>query len=333
MTVVIPTYNRARFLPTAIDSVLAQTYSGFKLLVADNASPDETPDVIASYDDPRLRSVRRDENLGITANHNLALQEVDTEYCLILPDDDVLLPHALERAVAVLDAHPAAGMVHARFDVLAADGEVLRENEDWTYGLREDTLEPGREFVSESMLWSCRVCASTALMRMEALPEPPFDQDDFPAIDLGMWLRMALDWDMAFVGERLAAYRIHGETHSAAFGAPHGPGYMMGREIVTRLKEIKLRFLQRFQHRLGELGPLRDRASRSMRRELLWMARNETLPARRVGRTLRALGLGVRLDPRLAAEPAAWSLLAGSLVGGRNVERLRRRRRGVEGAQ
>ncbi len=59
------------------------------------------------------------------------------------------------------------------------------------------------------MLWSCRVCASTALIRVAALPEPPFDQDEFPAIDFGMWLRMALDWEMAFVAEPLAGYRIH----------------------------------------------------------------------------------------------------------------------------
>jgi glycosyltransferase involved in cell wall biosynthesis len=328
VTVVIPTYNRARFLPTAIDSVLAQTYPDFALLIADNASDDPTPAVLERYDDPRISYVRRPENLGITANHNLALEEVESEYCLIVPDDDVLFPSILERTVSVLDENPRAGMVHARFQVLAEDGEVLKEDEDWTYGLHDDVVEPGDEFVRESMLWSCRVCASTALMRMEALPDPPFDQDDYPAIDFGMWLRMALDWDMAFLAAPLAGYRIHRATHSAAFGPPRGSGYTMRTEIVSRLKEVKLRFVERFRHRLADVDDLRARAARSMRRELIWMARNETLPERRFRRTVRALGAGVRLDPKLAAEPAAWSLLAGSVLGPRGVDRLRARRPG-----
>jgi glycosyltransferase involved in cell wall biosynthesis len=328
VTVVIPTYNRARFLPTAIESVLGQTYGDFDLLVADNASDDGTADVVARYDDARVRYVRRPENLGITANHNLALRDVQSEYCLIVPDDDVLFPTILERTVPVLDANPRAGMVHAKFQVLGEDGELLKDDEDWTYGLREDVVEPGDEFVRESMLWSCRVCASTALMRMEALPDPPFDQDDFPAIDFGMWLRMALDWDMAFLATPLAGYRIHRASHSAAFGPPQGSGYTMRTEIVTRLKEVKLRFVERFRHRFDDADDLRARAARSMRRELIWMARNETLPERRFRRTVRALGAGMRIDPKLAAEPAAWSLLAGSVVGPRGVDRLRARRSG-----
>jgi Glycosyl transferase family 2 len=326
VTVVVPTFNRARFLRVAVDSVLAQTYGEFRLLVADNASTDETAEIVARYDDPRIDYVRRPENLGITANHNLALRDVTSEYCLIVPDDDALFPHTLERTVAALDGNPRAGMVHARFSVLGEDGAVLRELEDWTYGLDGDTVEPGETFVRESMLWSCRVCASTALMRMAALPEPPFDQDDFPAIDFGMWLRMALDWEMAFLAEPLAGYRIHGATHSAAFGPPLGAGYTMRTEIVTRLRDVKLRFVERFRHRLEDVHDLRDRAARCMRRELIWMARNETLPERGFRPTVRALAAGLRVDPRLAAEPSAWSLLMGSVLGPRGVQLLRPRR-------
>jgi glycosyltransferase involved in cell wall biosynthesis len=328
VTVVIPTYNRAHFLPTAIDSVLAQTFGDFTLLIADNASDDGTSDVVARYEEPRIRYVSRPQNLGITANHNLALEDVESDYCLIVPDDDVLFPSILERTVRVLDENPRAGVVHARFHVLREDGAVLKQGEDWTYGLHHDVVEPGDEFIRESMLWSCRVCASTALMRMEALPDPPFDHDDYPAIDFGMWLRLALDWDIAFLATPLAAYRIHRATHSAAFGPPRGSGYTMHTEIVRRLKEVKLRFVERFQHRLEGVDDLRARAARSMRRELIWMARNETLPDRRFRRTVRALGAGMRLDPKLAAEPAAWSLLAGSVLGPRGVDRLRARRQG-----
>jgi hypothetical protein len=100
----------------------------------------------------------------------------------------------------------------------------------------------------------------------------------------------------------------------------------MGTEIVTRLQAVKLRFVERFQHRLDDVPDLRDRAARSQRRSLIWMARNETLPERGFRRTVRALAAGLRVDPRLAVEPSAWSLLMGSVLGPRGVNLLRPRR-------
>ena len=78
VTVFIPTYNRARLLPEAIESVLAQTYDDFRLEVSDNASDDATPEVVASFDDPRLEYVRQPENLGLLGNHNWFLAAART---------------------------------------------------------------------------------------------------------------------------------------------------------------------------------------------------------------------------------------------------------------
>ena len=80
--------------------------------------------------------------------------------------------------------------------------------------------------------------------------------------------------------------------------------------IGTRLKDVKLRFVERFQHRLYDDADLRDRTARWMRRELIWMARNETLPERGFGPRCAPRRRPAR-RPRLAAEPGAWSLLAG----------------------
>ena len=90
VTVFIPTYNRAGLLPEAIKSVLGQTYDDFKLVVSDNASDDSTPEIVASFDDPRLEYVRQPENLGLLGNHNWFLQRIETDYALILPDDDLV---------------------------------------------------------------------------------------------------------------------------------------------------------------------------------------------------------------------------------------------------
>ena len=324
VTVFIPTYNRARLLRFAIDSVLAQTYGDFRLEISDNASSDETPEVVASYSDPRIVSIRQPENIGLLANHNRFLERVQTDYALILPDDDVIYPNLLERGVRVLDERPRVGTVHSSFNVIGPANEVLQPDVNWTQGLTEDVVESADEFIRESMSWSCRVCASTALMRTAALPADGMLEDDFPAVDFGMWLRMAGGgWDFAFLGDTLAAYRIHGGSHSAAFGAPQGPGYVQGGEIVSRLKAVKCRFVDAHADTLGHPAALKRRAERSRRRELVILARNLTLPQRRAIPTFRALIDATRSDPGVVLEMSAWRLAGASLLGSRVVDRLK----------
>lgn len=323
VTVFIPTWNRARWLEQAIRSVLAQDYTDFLLVVSDNASTDETPDVVAGFDDDRLRYVRRPHNIGLLGNHNACLESLDTEFGIILSDDDRLFPEHLSRTVETLDRHPRVGMVHTGFHAIGPDGEILASDVNWTHDLDHDAVESGEEFIHKSMLWSCRVCAPLTLMRAEAIPAGLFLEEDFPAIDFGMWLRVALQRDVAFLAEPLGEYRFHGGSHSAAFGPPMGGGYVMGTEITLKLHALKMRFLDRYEARLRDADELRRLADRARTRELVQLMRNTTLPERRVRPTLRSFLKLSRIDRRVATSVAAWRLVAASLLGGRVVDRLK----------
>ncbi|HSC49502.1 MAG TPA: glycosyltransferase family 2 protein [Gaiellaceae bacterium] len=326
VTVFIPTYNRALLLPHAIRSVLEQTFDDLRLLISDNASEDETREVVASFDDPRIEYVRQPENLGLLGNQNWFLERVETDFALILGDDDIVYPTLLERTVAELDRRPRAGVVHAAFDLIDEHGEVLLHDVDWTYGLEHDRVESSEEFIRESMRWSCRICASTALIRTAALPPERMLEKDFPAIDFGLWLRIAAaDWEFAFLKDTLGAYRIHGLAQSAAFGGPHGPGYVQGIEIVSHLMAIKLRVLAENDGRLADVERLRRLAEEARRRELVIMARNLTLPERKPGPTFRTLARVVGADPAVVLGAPPWKLAAGSIVGPRVVEWLKER--------
>jgi glycosyltransferase involved in cell wall biosynthesis len=326
VTVFIPTYNRAKLLAHSIRGVLEQTFDDLRLVVSDNASEDETPEVVTSFDDPRLEYVRQPRNLGLLGNHNWFLARVETDYALILADDDLVYPTLLERAVPELDRRARTGVVHAAFDVIDEEGEVLLPHVNWTYGLEHDSVESPEEFIRESMRWSCRICASTAVMRTAALPPGGMVQQDFPAIDFGLWLRTAgAGWEFAFLNETLGAYRVHGTAQSAAFSTPQGPGYVQGIEIASHLKAIKLRFLAEADGRLPDTKRLRRLAEDARRRELVVMARNLTLPERKPGPTFRALAQAVRADPGVVLGAPPWKLAAGSLVGPRLVEWVKRR--------
>lgn len=326
VTVFIPTYNRAHWLRQSVESVLAQTYEDMLLVVADNASTDDTPDLVASYADPRVVHVRREENVGVVGNYRQCFESVSTDYAIFLSDDDVLLPEHLESTIRLLDKHPRVGMVHTAFDVIDAEGAVRRAATNWTGSLARNAIEPGLRFIEESMAWSNRVCLSTAVIRREAIRPDSFAQNS-SIFDFSMWLRMALDWDMAFLAAPLAQYRIHSSSETAAFGPAGAQGYVQGAGLVKEMQEIKLRFLDSHRATLGDTERLGRLARRTTRRHLVGVVRNTTVPQRKLLPTLRLLADVVGLDRRILLEPSAWRVLLGSVIGGRGVANLKKLRR------
>lgn len=326
VTVFVPTYNRAQWLRRTIETVLSQTYADFRLVVSDNASPDDTAEVVQSFSDDRLRYRRHKHNVGLLENHNSCLRSVDTEYALILPDDDLLHEDHLASAVEVLDTHPGVGFVHSAFDVIGPAGHPLSRGVDWTYGLTADTVETGSEFIRQSMYWSCRVCPSTALMRASAIHPELYVQEEFPAIDFGMWLRIALDWDVAFLRRPLADFRVHAASHSATFDESAGDSYNHSVATLTGVKDLKRRFLELHGGRLDDVDGLHRRVDAGLRRELVQLMRNTTVPQRELVPTVRAFLQLAEVDRGVLTEVQAWRLVAASVLGPRIVEWLKSHR-------
>ena len=113
ITTVIPTYQRPRLLERAIRSVLNQTYPRFQVCVYDNASEDETKEVVAKLmkEDPRVKYFCHSSNIGVGPNFNYGLSRIETQYFSILSDDDVLIPNFFESALEKLAHYPNAMLV------------------------------------------------------------------------------------------------------------------------------------------------------------------------------------------------------------------------------
>lgn len=113
ITAVIPTFRRARFLPDAIYSALYQTFPDLRVCVYDNASGDETPEVVSriSQKDSRVDYFCHSENLGLCGNFNFGIQNVTTPFFSVFGDDDRLAPHFYKRAVDVFRKFPEAKFV------------------------------------------------------------------------------------------------------------------------------------------------------------------------------------------------------------------------------
>ena len=109
----VPTYNRAALLARAIDSVLAQTHGELKLLISDNASEDDTAEVCKAYErtDARVQYVRQPVNLTPVPNFSWLLSRAETEFLLMVADDDWLAPDYIERCLEVMDGDPSLAIV------------------------------------------------------------------------------------------------------------------------------------------------------------------------------------------------------------------------------
>jgi glycosyltransferase involved in cell wall biosynthesis len=123
VSVVIPTYNCARFLGRTIDSALRQTYRDFEVILVDDGSTDETQALMASYGDG-VRCIRQ-SNQGVSAARNLAIEHSDGEFIAYLDADDLWRPEKLARQVEYLDAHPACGFVHTEVSVIDEQDQIL----------------------------------------------------------------------------------------------------------------------------------------------------------------------------------------------------------------
>src|ERR1039458_5312287 len=111
VSVIMPVYNGEKFLRTAVDSVLWQTFEDWELVVVDDASTDSTPDILADYRDPRIRVLRNETNRKPAACANRGLAGASGRYIARLDADDVWLPDRLAVQLRYLEAHPEVTLV------------------------------------------------------------------------------------------------------------------------------------------------------------------------------------------------------------------------------
>lgn len=210
VTVALPTYNRARYLQESLRSILKQTLLDFEVIVSDNCSTDNTEETVCAFSDSRIRYRRNDSNLGVFPNMNRCLELAQGEYVVIVHDDDLFAPQFLERECEMLDKHPRAGMVHCAAYEIDANGiprGMFRAYPDTT------VLDGERAFVR--FLEGHNIYCPTVMVRRTLYRSvDPWDPR-YLCADYLMWLRLALEADVAYIAEPLAAVRIHPERMSS----------------------------------------------------------------------------------------------------------------------
>ncbi len=223
VSAIIPVYNQERYLASAVDSVLGQSFRDFEVIVVDDGSTDRTPDVIASYGD-RIRAFRK-PNGGVATALNLGIRQARGESVAWLSSDDLWEPRKLERQVEALRGNPKAGLVYTDVWVIDADGRVLRRTPP-------PSNETGQQFL-RALLRRCFVNGTSVLVRREVFDAVGlFDEKLQIATDYDMWLRIAqAGFEFVHLPEPLARYRVHPEQDSYTKG---GSMRRAGKRVVAR---------------------------------------------------------------------------------------------------
>jgi glycosyltransferase involved in cell wall biosynthesis len=220
ISVCIPTYRGAAYLAQAIDSVLAQTFADFELLIVDDNSPDETPELVARYHDPRVRYLRNAANLGPQGNWNRCLQEARGAHVKLLPQDDWLMPECLQRQYEVLarDAHERIALVFCAKRVVAADG---RDVVGRGYPGAGRGQIAGRAVTARCIRFGTNLVGepgSVLFRRALAQRVGAFDATNPYVIDLDYWFRLLAHGDAYYLPEPLAVFRVSSGSWSVAIG-------------------------------------------------------------------------------------------------------------------
>jgi len=204
VTVFIPVHNREHYITTAVDSILAQTFENFELLIVDDGSTDATLEVLSRYRDPRLRVECNPRNLGIPATRNRGLELARGDYIALLDSDDKSWPNRLARQVEALDRHPELAQIGSACDFMDDQGKRLKR-------VRRQPL--AADDVAASLAFYCALTNRTVMARTAILRDYRY-REDFPRCqDYELHQRLSRTQRMA----NLADILVCGREHSGRF--------------------------------------------------------------------------------------------------------------------
>lgn len=193
VSVILPTYNRANLIQRAIDSVLTQTFDDFELIVVDDASEDETPDIVQSIEDDRLTFIRHEENKYGRA-WNTGIEHASGEYISFIDDDDEWYPFKLEKQVA-------------RFEETNSDvGLIYCWREVYEYGelVNEAKPELSGDIFEETIVKNPIGNTSTFMIKSNVFDDiGKFDESLPCGLDSDLLRRIAINYDVDYVPELL----------------------------------------------------------------------------------------------------------------------------------
>lgn len=201
VSVLVPSYNHARYVGRTIESIVSQTYPNIELIVVDDGSSDESPAILAELSRAHgFRFERNERNLGISATRNRLISLASGRYLCGCASDDFYAPDKVARQVAFLEAHPEYAMCH---------GRVVNVDEEGNELPTPRATAPSGWVFRELLLKEFTIQALTHMERREVFDEVGLYDESLGVEDWYMWLKIARRFQIGFMDEVLAYQRRH----------------------------------------------------------------------------------------------------------------------------
>ena len=228
VSIILPTYNTDElFLRQAVDSVVAQTYDNWELLIIDDSTTSPVENIINSYSDQRIKYFRNPQNLGMANSRNRGLDLAQGEFIALLDHDDIWMPEKLSEQLKVMQQYNC-NMVYSSVTYLGSD----KENSPDIHNIDFISLLKGHSIIS----CSC-VMLRTTLVREFNLK---FSPQAVPADDYAMWMTIALYGEnIECTDQYLVRYRIHNNNVSGTPLACYPSYEWIYKDITSRLLKTR----------------------------------------------------------------------------------------------
>ncbi len=200
VSVVIPVYNGDRYVSEAIESILAQSFTDFELILIDDASTDGSLDVLRSYKDPRVRVEFNEVNLGLAGAHNRGIDLARGHYLAMLDHDDCSYPERLATQVAFLDGHPDFALVGGWAEIMDEEGRTVRKQK--RYALSPDEIRV-------NLIFQCALFHPSIMARREIMQRYRYSERFSISDDFDLFVRLARTFKLGNVPEVLVRHRRH----------------------------------------------------------------------------------------------------------------------------
>ncbi len=205
VSVILTTYNRARLVAEAIDSILQQTFQDFELIIVDDCSSDATENVIAAFTDKRLRYFKNDSGRLVAVNRNYGIAQARGEYIAFCDDDDLWRPEKLERELREFEGEDPPGMVCANGISFDATGDLKV--------MHGDKINDS-SFTLKSLLRYNPVICSSVILKKSVIDDVG-GMNTSPLFRVGedyeLWLRIARKYRIRYLNLPLVKYRVHAQ--------------------------------------------------------------------------------------------------------------------------
>ncbi|MEP6486180.1 glycosyltransferase [Microcoleus vaginatus GB2-A3] len=228
VSIAMPVYNGDRYLCQALDSLLAQDYPNFELLISDNASTDSTPEICQEYaaKNPKIRYFRNSTNIGALSNFNQVFKLSTGEYFMWAAHDDLWVPSYVSKCLAQLQSHPNAVLCFSEIQFIDELGfPKNREYNDLLETVGKDIPERIRRLTYKLNWYD----AIYGLMRADALKKTNLMSGKYGS-DVILLMELMLLGEFAKVPEKLFAYRVLPNNHEENF---HQPYSSLAKELMS----------------------------------------------------------------------------------------------------